>query len=251
MYKRSSQWIILYLLGAAQWDSDSAQWFGGLVWTELGRPERRPDPTSSSQGEAERHVPLSVRLLDHSGQHTEAAVHINWGNARRKTRNAQKEVRNAHGHGLKSTVIFSSPCAGHPVVRRRLLHLLLPFSLFFYLPSRLPPSNPPITFPGCALFSHRAGRRGAPGSLDPDSRALPEDCGTGQTPVSPVWQDTESEPREVQNALCQQPVGPDGSWRRGRLGVGSWRRRRGVAVMGVPSISVQTANVLHVEDRRR
>lgn len=71
--------VFLNLAGAAQRDAGSAQWAGELVRAGLGRPEPRPGQSSSGQGEAERHVPLSVRLLDHPGQHTEAAVHADRG----------------------------------------------------------------------------------------------------------------------------------------------------------------------------
>lgn len=71
--------ILLNLAGAAQWDSGSAQWPGRLVWAGLGWSKPCPGQTTSSQGEADRHVPLSLRLLDHTGQHTEAAVHTDRG----------------------------------------------------------------------------------------------------------------------------------------------------------------------------
>lgn len=94
----SWQPIFLHLSGAAQWDSVTAQWFGGLVWTGLGRPEQRPDPTPSGQGEAQGHVPLSVWLLDHSGQHAEVVVHSDRGTA-------QEDLCNTHTGSYKHTVM--------------------------------------------------------------------------------------------------------------------------------------------------
>lgn len=175
----------------------------------LGGPQRRPDPTSSGQGEAERHVPLSVRLLDHPGQHPEAAVHPDRGNANKGGQPQEVEIMEV----VIVVVIFSVPLssAGHPVVRCSLLHLLLPSFLLFNLPSRLPPSNPAVPVPGCPFPCHRAWRRCAPGSLDPDGGALPADRSAGETPVPPVGQEPESGPGEAKDALRQQPVGLDGS----------------------------------------
>lgn len=146
------------------------------------------------------------------------------------------------------------PISGYPVVWCRLLQFTVLTS--HHLPSGLSPSHPSLPVPGCSLSGHGAGRRAAPGPVDADSGALPAHRGAGQAslPADRAQPQPQSrpqpEPAQTEDAFNQQPMGPDGQWGRRRLGAGRRREWRGAAVLGVPGVAVQAADLLHSQDRR-
>lgn len=105
----------------------------------------------------------------------------------------------------------SAFCAGYPMVRHGVLHLLLlPALLFFHLSPGVAPSYSAVPFPGRPLLSHGAGRRSAPGSLDADGGALQANRRPGETAIPAVGPNPKSGPGEGQDSHRKQPVGPDG-----------------------------------------